>query len=499
MEAYEKLEEHFEKLNRFGEVLAILGWDHAAMMPSGGAKARAEQMAMLRGLHHQMLTEPQVEEWLEKAGDADELDEWRRANLREMRRAWLHASSVPARLVEERSRKGSECEVLWRTARKDDDFARLAPYLQEVLKLTREVATIKAEAFGVSPYDALLDQFEPDGSSEKLDVVFDDLAEFLPGFLEEVLEHQAQAPDPIVPTGPFPQKKQEELARRLMQSWGFDFDHGRLDTSHHPFCGGYPEDVRLTTFYSEDNFLRAIMGVLHETGHALYSRGLPPDWRGQPVGRARGMGVHESQSLFVEMQVGRSRSFVRWVAPLYREVFGADGQEWSVDNLHRVKTRVERSLIRVDADEVTYPAHVILRYRLEKAMIAGDLEVEDLPAAWNEGMEELVGIRPPDNRDGCMQDIHWMDGTFGYFPTYTLGGLMAAQLYAAAERDLGDLDGAVESGEFSVLLDWLRENIHSVGCRLTTEELLKEATGSGLDAGYFKKHLRDRYLGPDHS
>ncbi len=495
MEAYEALEARFAKINRLQEVLAVLGWDHATMMPTGGAQARSEQMAMLKGLSHELLTKPEVEEWLEDVGDGEGLDPWRCSNIREMRRRWLHANCLPSRLIEERSRKGSECEIVWRTARKEDDFERLAPHLQEVLELTREVAAIKSEALGVGLYDALLDQFEPGGSSEKLDDLFDDLAEFLPGFLEEVLDHQGRMPDPVVPPGPFPVVDQEQLAQRMMEAFGFDFDHGRLDTSHHPFCGGYPDDIRLTTFYSEGNFLRGTMAVLHETGHAMYSRGLPKEWRSQPVGRARGMGVHESQSLFLEMQVGRSRAFVRWAAPLYREVFNATSEHWSVDNLHRVKTNVERSLIRVDADEVTYPAHVILRYRLEKAMIEGDLEVVDLPQVWNDGMEELVGIRPDDDRDGCMQDIHWMDGMFGYFPTYTLGGLMAAQLFATARDDIGDIDELIEEGEFPVLMDWLGENIHSKGCLLSTEELLQEVTGSGLDAKYFKEHLRQRYLG----
>lgn len=494
MEAYEKLERRFAKINRLREVLAVLGWDHATMMPTGGAEARSEQMAMLKGMTHDLLTRPQVEQWLDAVGEGETLDEWRQANVREMRRQWVHAASVPSELIEEVSRKGSECEILWRMARKDDDFDRLAPLLQEVLELSREVAAVKAEALGVGLYDALLDQYEPGGSSEKLDEVFGDLAEFLPGFLEEVLDHQARSPEPVPPTGPFPLVDQQRLAHRMMEALGFDFEHGRLDTSHHPFCGGYPEDVRLTTFYDEGNFLRSTMAVLHETGHAMYSRGLPANWRAQPVGRARGMGVHESQSLFVEMQVGRSRSFVRWAAPLYREVFNGSGEQWSVDNIHRIKTNVRRSLIRVDADEVTYPAHVILRYRLEKAMIEGDLDVVDLPAMWNEGMDELVGVTPDDDRDGCMQDIHWMDGMFGYFPTYTLGGLMAAQLFDAASRDIGDIDAAIEAGEFSVIMDWLGENVHSKGCRLTTEELLKEVTGSGLDASYFKEHLRRRYL-----
>ncbi len=494
MEAYKKLEAHFADISRFGEVRAVMHWDMATNMPSGGAKARGEQLAMLKGIHHEMVTDPRVGQWLEEVGDGEGLSDWQQANVAEMRRDWLHQNCVPADLIKELSRKGSECEMVWRTARKDDDFARLAPYLQEVLKLTREVAAIKAEAFGVPLYDALLDQYEPGISSAEIDVIFDDLAAFLPPFLEEVLAYQATQPEPRRPTGHFQEATQKKLAQELMRRLGFDFDQGRLDTSHHPFCGGYPTDVRLTTFYDESNFLKAIMGVLHETGHALYTMGLPPDWRDQPVGKARGMAMHESQSLFVEMQVGRSEAFSRWVAPIYRDIFGEMDNDWSAENLYRVNTQVERSLIRVDADEVTYPAHVILRYRLEKAMIAGDLEIADLPDAWNEGMEELVGITPDDDRDGCMQDIHWMDGAIGYFPTYTLGALIAAQLFASADEELDGIEGLVEKGDFAPVIGWLGDKVHSVGSRLPTNELLVQATGRELDASFFKDHLRRRYL-----
>ena len=493
MTAYTQLKTLFSRLNRLYEAMAILHWDMASMMPSGGARARGEQLATLHGLRHELLTAPENEALLD-AAETEDLSDWDRANLHEMRRTWIHAATVPRDLVEALSRKGSECEITWRAARKDDDFARLEPYLTEVLRLVREVAQIKGEALGVSPYDGLLDEYEPGGSSAQIDVIFDDLAKFLPDFLQDVLDAQAQQPEPLSLAGHYPVPQQKALATRLMTAWGFDFDHGRLDTSHHPFCGGYPDDVRLTTFYDEKNFLKGMMGVLHETGHALYERGLPPDWRAQPVGAARGMSVHESQSLFVEMQVSRSLAFSQWVAPLYREAFGGSGPAWEPDNLSRVTTRVERSLIRVDADEVTYPAHVILRYRLEKDLIAGDLEIADLPDAWNDGMEELLGIRPPDNRDGCMQDIHWMDGAFGYFPTYTLGAMTAAQLRAAADDALGGLDDLVAQGEFAPILDWLIENVHSRGASISTDQLLTDATGSTLDATFFKDHLRARYL-----
>jgi carboxypeptidase Taq len=282
---------------------------------------------------------------------------------------------------------------------------------------------------------------------------------------------------------------------RLMERIGFDFANGRLDTSAHPFCGGTPDDVRITTRYNEDDFARALMGVLHETGHALYQRGLPAEWRRQPVGRARGMAVHESQSLLLEMQACRSRAFVKFAAPILREAFGGAGPGWDEDALYRRQTQVRRSLIRVDADEVTYPAHVILRYRLERAMIEGDLVPAELPGAWAEGLRGLLGIAPNTDREGCLQDIHWYDGAWGYFPTYTLGAMIAAQLFAALRHAVPEVMEAIAAGDFAPLLGWLREHVHSKGSLLTTAELVQGATGRPLETASFERHLRDRYLG----
>jgi carboxypeptidase Taq len=310
-----------------------------------------------------------------------------------------------------------------------------------------------------------------------------------------VLSHQAARPVATAPAGPFPIEAQRRAAVTLMERIGFDFAHGRLDVSAHPFCGGTPDDVRITTRYSEGDFARALMGVLHETGHALYQRGLPAEWRLQPVGRARGMAMHESQSLLLEMQVCRSQAFLTYAAPMLRAIFGGAGPGWAAEALYRRHIRVKRSLIRVDADEVTYPAHVILRYRLERAMIAGDLQPSDLPGAWAEGLRELLGIVPDDDREGCLQDIHWYDGAWGYFPTYTLGALIAAQLFEAARRDIAELMPAIAAGEFGALLDWLRERIHARGSLLSTAELVESATGAPLGTASFERHLRARYLG----
>jgi carboxypeptidase Taq len=279
-----------------------------------------------------------------------------------------------------------------------------------------------------------------------------------------------------------------------MQAVGFDFDHGRLDVSLHPFCGGVPDDLRITTRYNESDFTNAIMGVLHETGHAMYERGLPAAWRRQPVGEARGMALHESQSLLIEMQACRSRGFMGFMAPIAQETLGGQGAAWDPDNLYRLATQVAPDFIRVDADEVTYPAHVILRYRLETALIAGDMSLDDLPGAWNEGMRELLGITPPEDRLGCLQDIHWFDGAFGYFPTYTLGALAAAQLFEAATTAHPEIPDQLARGDFTTLLGWLRENVHGLGSSLDTDTILERATGAKLDETVFQRHIQRRYL-----
>ena len=494
MTAYRQLEDRFRRIVALSGAEAVLHWDSAAMMPPGGAETRAEQLATLGVLRHGLMTAPELGGLFAEA-DPGGLDDWQAANLREMERRWRHACAVPADLVEALSRAASACENRWRTARADGDFAALRPLLEEVVRLTRLKAQAKGEALGLSPYDALLDQYEPGGRADDFMPIFARLEGELPGLLGGAIERQAGLGAPLPLRGPFPIEAQRALGERLMRDIGFDFRHGRLDVSHHPFTGGVPDDVRLTTRYYESDFARALMGVLHETGHAMYERGLPADWRSQPVGDARGMIMHESQSLIVEMQACRSDEFVSFLAPTAAAAFGGEGAAWAPDNLIRLYRQVGRGLIRVDADEVSYPLHVILRTRLERAMIAGDLAVADLPGAWNEGMASLIGATPPDDRDGCLQDIHWMGGDFGYFPTYTLGAIAAAQLYDAARRADPETPRALARGAFGPLMGWLAENVHRHGSRpASANELLQAATGRPLDVGVFLDHLRTRYL-----
>ncbi|MDX1484973.1 MAG: carboxypeptidase M32 [Alphaproteobacteria bacterium] len=491
---YRELEARFERLSKIGEAIGILQWDMATNMPMGGVEARAGQLSALKVLRHEILTAPALADFLDAAEADRSLDPWQQANLAQMRRRRARATAVDADLVRRLSEAGSACEMQWREAKDKADFDMIAPALTEIRDLTAERAAALGAALGLDPYDALLDGYEPDGRASRIEPMFDDLAAFLPGFLDDVLARQSAAGEPQALSGPFAIDAQRRLCRSLMEAVGFDFTHGRLDESHHPFCGGVPEDIRITTRYAEDDFMPGLMGVLHETGHALYEQGLPPAWRHQPVGSAVGMALHESQSLIIEMQACRSAEFIAFAAPRMRDAFGGSGPAWDADNILRHYTRVARGFIRVDADEVTYPAHVILRFRLERAMLAGDLAIGELPGAWADGMEELLAITPPDDAQGCLQDIHWYDGAWGYFPTYTLGAMAAAQLFAAAREARPEIPGALATGDFAPLMGWLRENVHAKGSLMATDALMTEATGGPLGADAFKAHLKARYL-----
>lgn len=489
---YQSLTRTFTRLSRFQHLSAIAGWDMFAMMPPGGSTARGEALAELGVLQHQILTDKKVGDWLRNALQ-EELNDVEQANLREMTRQYQQAALLPESLVEAKALAGNKCEHAWRTQRPANDWAGFSANLKEVVKLSREEAKIRAQAKGCSPYDALLDIFEPDMTSARLDVLFADLKSWLPDLLQRVVDKQSRE-TLIAPVGPFPIATQRELGLEAMTLLGFDFNAGRLDVSAHPFCGGVPEDVRITTRYDENELLSALFGVVHETGHARYEQNLPRQWLGQPVALARSTAIHESQSLFFEMQLGRSEAFLKRLLPAIIQHFGAQ-PAFEESNFIAWNQRVKPGFIRVDADEVSYPAHVILRYEIERALINGEIEVDDIPALWNEKMQAWLGLSTEGNyRNGCMQDIHWTDGGFGYFPSYTLGAMYAAQLFQAARNALPGLDEAIAQGDFSALFDWLRQNIWQHGSRFSTSQLIEQATGEALNSRYFRQHLTARYL-----
>lgn len=495
MTAYNRLVERFTRIATIGEASAMLGWDAAAVMPPGGGAARGDQLAVLAGLSHGLLTAPEVADDLAAAEAAGiDPDPWRAANLRLMRHAHTRATALPNDLVEAQARANSACEKIWREARRTNDFAMVRGPLAEVVKLVREQAAALAPALNLSRYDALMDGYQRGVGAADVTPVFAAYETFLRTALPEVEARQARQPVPLRPQGPFPIAKQETLCRQLSERIGLDFEHSRLDRSAHPFSGGTPTDVRITTRYDEADFTQAVLAVVHETGHALYERGLPPAYARMPVGDAAGMAAHESQSLIIEMQACRSDPFLRWLGPQLHAAFGGDAAPYQPANLARLWRHVARSYIRVDADEMTYPAHVILRFRLEQALISGDLAVADLPGAWNDGFRALLGLTPPDDSKGCLQDIHWYDGAIGYFPSYTLGAMAAAQLMVAARAAVPGLDAALGEGDLSPLVGWLRVNVHGKGSLLGFNDLLRAATGKPLDPTAFQAHLTARYL-----
>ena len=496
MTPYEQLEVRFEELHHLGHAQAMLSGDEAVVMPRGGGAARGEALATIAAVAHQKLTAPEVGELLDKAEGSDaQLNAWQQANLRAMRRMQVRAVALPESLVPAIQIATTRCQQTWRVARAANDWYAVAGQLAEVLTLVREQAAALGDTLELEPYDALLDGYESGTRAADVTRLFDDLKGFLPDLVARALERQCK---PLPLRGPFPRERQRNLGEEMMRVLGFNFEHGRLDVSHHPFCGGVPDDTRITTRYSDDDFLESLMAVLHETGHALYQQGLPADWRRQPVGDALGAAVHESQSLFLEMQVARSRAFMEFAAPHIRHHLDGRGGDdaWNAENLQAHAIRVSQSYIRVDADELTYPLHIILRFELERALIAGELAVADIPDAWNDRMTRYLGLSTEGNlKDGCMQDVHWFCGLFGYFPTYTLGALMAAQWSAAATAAIADLDTQIAAGEFAPLIGWLHREIHGRGQLKSARELLTEVTGEALDLRHFKAHLERRYLG----
>lgn len=493
---YQQLEEEFRRLHAFRGALAVLRWDAAVMMPRGSAEVRGEQLAALETECHALLTAPKVSRLIERAqANSQGLEDWQLANLREMRRERDHAIATPNALVSRLAKATARAEMHWLEARRSGRFADYAPHLAEVVALIRDRAALLGQHLSLAPYDALVDEFSPGVRTADIDTLFKAVGRRLPSLVREAVALQAEKPSlPIA--GKFPAAKQRALALEVMKAIGFPFDRGRLDESEHPFTEGIVGDIRVTTRFEPGDAFQGLLGALHEAGHAMYDLGLPQAWRDQPVGRNRGMALEESQSLIIEMLLARSRPFLTYLKPLLEKHLGVSGPEWEAENLYRHLTRVHRGLIRAEADELTYPAHILLRYELEKDLLAGELKVADLPAAWNEKAAARLGMKPASDTEGCLQDIHWAVGQFGYFPAYALGALIAMQLWEALRSERESLDQEIAAGDFSGLFGWLRERVHASGARMSVQDLVKEASGRPLSAAPALRYLEAKYLEP---
>jgi carboxypeptidase Taq len=495
--SYERLETIFERVAHLANGERNLSWDRRTLMPPGGGETRAKVVSTLRTIATETLCSPQVRELLD-AAEADglaNLNPWQAANLREMRRLWRHTTAVPIPLQSAIAELAGPTESAWQCARRDNDFQSFVAPLRVYLELQTEASRIRGEALGVAPYDALLDEHEPGMRMATIDPLFDDLAGFLPDLVHRIIEKQSRFSRPIPLEGPFPEHQQFELSRSLATLVGFDFEHGRLDTSAHPYTSTVPGDVRITTRFRLDDVREGITATIHESGHAMYEAGLPYEWRFQPVGLARGGALHESQSLLLEMQASRSTPFIQHLAKLLRESFGGQGAAWTDTNVLRTYRYVAPGFSRIEADEVTYPLHILLRYYIERRLVEGSLDVADIPDAWNATSKELLGIVPPTHALGCLQDPHWTMGYLGYFPVYTLGALIAAQFFATAKQAEPELMAALARGDFSPLLRWTRCHVHRLGSfSATGEDLITQATGEALSTRALKEHLVARYL-----
>jgi carboxypeptidase Taq len=417
-----------------------------------------------------------------------------RADLAEMRRTYVHAAAVPKELQAAKARVSQALQAVWTRAKPENDWAAFEPGFAELLTITREVAHAKAEALGTTPYGALIDGYDPGVGEAMIDPVFADLAANLPGLIAEIRERQAGWPEPF-PFGGMPADRQAAMSHKIAVAVGHDPDHFRIDSAPHPFSVPHsPGDVRFTTRYDVDNVRFALLATLHEAGHAMYEFNLPREFAFRPGGMARGMTVHESQSLSLEMMAGRSREFLQWLAPQLAAEYGGDPARWAFSNVLNTWRRLDDGYVRVEADELSYPLHVILRYRLERALIGGELQPSDVPAAWNELFQKLLGRVPPDLAHGPLQDIHWAAGLMGYFPNYAMGSMLAAQLFERATADEPEILPALARGDFGPYFAWVKPRVHARASLVSFDTLVREATGAPLSAEAFKRHVRRRYL-----
>lgn len=489
-DAYGKFMERVAELADIGHAQGLMGWDQETYMPPKGAAMRARAQGTLAGLHHERLTAPELVALVEEL-KGQELEGDAAVNVREVDRGQSRALKIPKDLVVELSRTESLAHEAWVEARQQSNFALFQPWLEKILKLKKEVA--ERVGYEGAIYNALLDEYEPYALTEEIEPLFARLREKLVPLVERI-SAVGKFPARGVLDQEYPIVGQEELGRQVLEDMGFDLEAGRLDLAVHPFCSGTSrDDVRLTTRYSAEWLPGSLFGTIHEAGHGLYEQGLPADAVGTPAGSSVSLGIHESQSRMWENMVGRSRAFWTHYLPRLKTLFPNQLEALDVDAFYAAVNQVEPSLIRVEADEVTYNLHILLRFELEQDLFEDRVAVGDLPAVWNERMEQYLGVRPPDDAQGVLQDIHWSMGGMGYFPTYTLGNLYAAQFYHQAQQDLPDLAAQIERGELGGLKRWLNEKVHARGSRVTAAELVAEVTGEKLSADYFTDYLEAKF------
>ncbi len=491
---YRELVSELKELSQFAACLNLLQWDQEVFMPKKGEDARAALIGQFSVLMHEKLLQldaggrfSALKTWSEKRPNSDHA-----IVVREAMRTYTREKKLPKTFVKELSERTSKAQSVWAEARAKGDFGRFLPSLKRIIELKREEAELVG--YADSPYDALLDTYEPGLTSTHLSGVFTELRDFLKPFIQTLQKQAHTLPAPTLAKGHFPIPEQETFNRWIAAHMGFDFDAGRLDRSTHPFSSGiHPTDVRLTTRYNETDLLYAIGSTIHETGHGLYEQGLPLNHAGTPLGESVSYSIHESQSRIWENNIGKSFAFWQGIYPELQARFPKPFATLPLETLYQLVNRLTPSFIRTESDEVTYNLHIIVRYELERDLIEGRLKAKDLPEQWNAKMKDCLGVKVKNDREGVLQDVHWSAGLFGYFPTYALGNLYAAQFYQALQRDVPTAEKALKKGNCSPLHEWLRTNIHKQGKRYTSAALVKHVTGEPLSAKCFITYLQEKY------
>lgn len=489
MKNYNKLETRFDRIGKLLQANEILSWDEQVNMPAEAGYSRAQVIAETQLVANELLLADEIPDLIQLA-KMEDLDSWQKANVNLMEKKLTQAIAIPADLNQAWILAVMKSKQKWRELRSHNDWTGFRPFLDNVIKLSRERGEAFADKFNLGTYDALLKIAQDGITGDQIATIFGGIKQWLPELIKTCVDSQP----PLVKTlGNYSISEQKRLCIQVMSDIGFNFNNGRLDVSHHPFCGGVPSDVRITTRYAQDDFTKSLMATIHETGHALYEQNLPRKWEFQPVGHHLGMSVHEGQSLLIEMQIGRSPEFLSYLAPKIQNTFGIN-ESFNTPNLIKLYHKVAPGLIRVEADEVTYPAHVMLRYEIEKDLMHNKIGINDIPELWSLKMQEYLGINTDGNyKDGCLQDMHWPSGFFGYFPSYTLGSIIAAQLFAAIRKDVTNIEGHISTCNLTEIKDWLIKHIWSRASVVLPNQLLLDATGHELNSHDYKKHLFTRY------
>jgi carboxypeptidase Taq len=489
MDNYEDFEDRARTLQGLGDVKELLHWDQQVMMPEKGIKARSMQNSKIAKIYHQKITSDVLSDLFQEL-DQDELDLEERANVREVKREHERASKVPEELQEKISKKQSTAVNKWEEAREQDDFSLVEDELKEIVELKRRYA--ESIDSGKEPYRVLFEDYEPYISYDRMEKILDRLKQSLTEIVDKIEDADDVGQD--VFEGEFPEEEQMSISRQVVDQMGYDWSRGRLDVSEHPFTLGNQFDCRITTRFDEENLAESLGATVHECGHALYELGLPQDLYGLPAGSSRDLSIHESQSRMWENHVFKSKSFLRYLLPELKEVFPDQFEDIDVGDAYRSLNRVDSdNLIRINADEITYHLHIVVRFELERALINGELEVDELPSAWNDKYEQYLGVRPDSDSKGVLQDIHWYQGSIGYFPTYSLGSVLSAQFYSKADEEIDNLEEKIASGELQPLRDWLKESIHQKGCLYKTEELVENVTGEKPTADFFLDYIEEKF------